>query len=109
MVRSQPSSDTGLARERTALAWNRSGLAAVVCIAVLLRRIWPLHGTGQDVALALIAASAMVWAAAYLVFAAARADQYRHRMNPPQVIYLMSAGTVVLSIGAFVLAFVSPS
>ena len=54
--------DVGLAGERTVLAWNRSGLAVVVCVAVLLRRVWPLHGTDQEVALGLIAGAVVVWA-----------------------------------------------
>ena len=46
----------GLTSERTDLAWNRSGLAIVACVAVLLRRIWPLRRTEQIVALACISA-----------------------------------------------------
>ena len=41
--------DPGLARERTALSWNRSGLAIIVCIAVVLRHLWPLNGTDETV------------------------------------------------------------
>jgi uncharacterized membrane protein YidH (DUF202 family) len=53
----------GLARERTDLAWNRSGLAVLVTVAIVLRRLWPLHGARGAVALALIAVGALVWAA----------------------------------------------
>ncbi len=53
--------DEGLTQERTDLAWNRSGLAFVACIAVLLRRIWPLRGADQIVALACISAGAFAW------------------------------------------------
>ena len=58
--------DPGLARERTALSWNRSGLAIIVCIAVVLRHLWPLNGTDELVALGIIAAAAIVWALALL-------------------------------------------
>ncbi len=47
---------SGLARERTVLSWNRSGLALVVCVAVLVRHLWPFETPGEYVALAAIAA-----------------------------------------------------
>lgn len=53
--------DTGLAHERTQLAWNRSGLAVAVTIAIVLRRLWPLHGGTEVLALALIAGGAATW------------------------------------------------
>jgi hypothetical protein len=53
--------DSGLARERTDLAWNRSGLAVTVTVAIVLRRLWPLHGDRAVVALALIAIGAVTW------------------------------------------------
>jgi len=99
----------GLARERTALAWNRSGLAVVVCVAVLLRHLWPLRGTGRDVVLGLIAAAAIVWAAALLVFGTSTASGAKDALSGPSVLYLMTVGTVMLAVVAFVLAFfVSP-
>ena len=54
--------EPGLARERTDLAWNRSGLAVAVTVAIVLRRLWPLHGDRGIVALALIAVGAVTWA-----------------------------------------------
>ena len=51
MTPPQEAPDAGLAEERTVLAWNRSGLAVVVCVAVLLRHVWPLQGTDHEVAL----------------------------------------------------------
>jgi uncharacterized membrane protein YidH (DUF202 family) len=53
--------DTGLAHERTELAWNRSGLAVAVTIAIVLRRMWPLHGGTEVLGLALIAGGAATW------------------------------------------------
>ena len=53
--------DSGLARERTDLAWNRSGLAVVATVAIVLRRLWPLHGDREFIALALIAVGAVAW------------------------------------------------
>ncbi len=103
-----PAPDAGLARERTVLAWNRSGLAAVVCIAVLLRRIWPLHGEAQTLALGLIAASAIVWALVLLGVVTARSGHAAQAVMDRRVFRLMTLGTVVLAVTGFVLAFAAP-
>ena len=94
----------GLARERTVLAWYRLGLAVAVCIAVLLRRVWPLHDTGQRVALALIAGAAIVWAVVLLVMGGPGSDR---RLLPHVRLWLMSVGTVLLAVVAFVLTVFS--
>ena len=57
----EPRIDPGLFRERTELAWNRSGLALAVTLAVILRRLWPLSGNKGLAALALIAAGGTTW------------------------------------------------
>ena len=102
--------DHGLARERTDLAWNRSGLAVVTCIAVLLRRIWPLHGTGQVVALACISAGAVVWVLALTVGRAVsdRAIGGRRHLSSRRA-GAITAGTLAIALAAFVLAFFPPS
>ena len=64
--------EAGLAGERTALAWNRSGLAVVVCVAVLVRHAWPLHGTEHEVALGLIAGAVIVWCVVLAVLTLSR-------------------------------------
>jgi uncharacterized membrane protein YidH (DUF202 family) len=100
--------DPGLAGERTALAWNRSGLAVVVCVAVLLRHVWPLHGTDQDVALGFIAGAVVVWTVvlAVLTVSSRRSDvDVPHRAN---VFRLMTAGTLLLAVVGFVAAFAPP-
>jgi Domain of unknown function (DUF202) len=53
--------DSGLARERTELAWTRSGLSVAATVVVTLRRLWPLTGDKDVVALVLIAVGATVW------------------------------------------------
>jgi hypothetical protein len=102
--------DESLASERTDLAWNRSGLAFVACVAVLLRRIWPLRGDDQVIALACISIGAVVWA---LALSAGRALSARSG-GAGGVLSLrracvIVAGTLALAIGGFVLAFFPPS
>jgi hypothetical protein len=99
--------DGGLAREQTVLAWNRSGLAAVVCIAVLLRRVWPLHGGAQDLAVALIATAAIVWAVVLVAVTGVGGDRDRTALLGPGWFGLLTAGTVLLATVGFVLAFVA--
>jgi Domain of unknown function (DUF202) len=99
----------GAFRERTALAWNRSGLAVVVCVAVLLRHLWPLRGAGGDVALGLVAAAAMVWAMILLTFTTSGVARAHFGHRGTNVFWLMTVGTVILAAVGFVLAFfVSP-
>jgi hypothetical protein len=103
-----PPSESSLARERTALAWNRSGLAAIVCIAVLLRHIWPLHSTAQDVALGLIAAAGIIWALVLLAVMTAGAEREGNLLLGRRVFFLMTAGTLLLAVIGFGLAFFAP-
>ena len=105
MARSPEAPDKGLARERTALAWNRSGLAVVVCLAVLVRHIWPIEGKGRDVAVGLIAAAAVAWSIALLAFTRTGADRDRLTFLGARRFGLMTGGTLLLAIGGFLLAF----
>jgi uncharacterized membrane protein YidH (DUF202 family) len=101
--------DHGLTNERTDLAWNRSGLAVVACVAVLLRRIWPLRGTDQIVALAFISTGAMAWGLALTV---GRALGSRNKVPPaglsPNRAAVITAGTLALAVAALALALVPP-
>ena len=105
MTRSPEAPRKGLARERTALAWNRSGLAVAVCIAVLARHLWPIEGTGGEVALGLIAAAAMAWSVALLAVTRSAADRDEPSFRGARRLGLMTAGTVVLAVGGLLLAF----
>jgi|HubBroStandDraft_4_1064222.scaffolds.fasta_scaffold267905_3 hypothetical protein len=102
--------DDGLTRERTDLAWNRSGLAVVVCIAVLLRRIWPLRGTDQVVALACISAGSFAWALALSLGRAlgSRALGARTGLGPRRAV-VITAGTLALAAAALALALLPTS
>jgi Domain of unknown function (DUF202) len=100
--------DRGLARERTVLAWSRSGLAAVVCVAVLLRHVWPLHGNSRYLALGLVAAGAIAWAGAFLVFVVSGGGGEVRPPSGEDVFRLITIATLILAALGFVLAFVAP-
>jgi uncharacterized membrane protein YidH (DUF202 family) len=108
MVATPTPPDSGLAEERTVLAWNRSGLAVAVCVAVLLRHVWPLRGADQELALGLIATAVAAWAVvlSVLTFSAAHRDaDVPHRAN---VFRLMTAATLLLAAVGFIAAFAAP-
>ena len=101
--------DEPLAGERTDLAWTRSGIALAVCVAVLLRRVWPLDRADHLLALALVAVGTIAWAVA-LLFARriARTTHHGRDVMDARTLRLMSAGTFVLGIAAFVLGWLPP-
>jgi uncharacterized membrane protein YidH (DUF202 family) len=95
------------AEERTELSWNRSGLAVLICILVLLRHLWPLDRNGRIAALSLMAAGAAIYAVG---LETARRVGGREPMLPMSrtTALLLSAGTVTLAAGAFALGFFPP-
>jgi hypothetical protein len=102
--------DHGLSHERTDLAWTRSGLAFVVCVAVLLRRIWPLHGPDQFVALACVSGAAAAWAVSLII---GRTLGNRATTRPGHMSTrragAITAGTMALAAAALVLGMAAPS
>jgi hypothetical protein len=97
-----------LARERTVLSWNRSGLALVVCIAVLLRHLWPIQTAGELVALTGIAAAGIIWAVGLFTLTRSMAGREEEGILGERVFRLMTAGTLLLALAGFVLAFFGP-
>jgi len=100
--------DSGLAAERTVLAWNRSGLAVVVCVAVLLRHVWPLQGTDHEVALGLIGAAVIVWSLVFAVLMLSRGKRGPYVSHPENVFRLITAGTLLLAVVGVVASFAAP-
>lgn len=98
-----PPRDPGLASERTALAWNRSGLAVLVAVAVMLRRLWPLEGETTVVVLVVMGTGALVWAIGMFMTRRSSLDR-----EPSGVLTLTSgrmltAGTLLLALAGFIL------
>lgn len=52
---------SGLAVERTELAWNRTALAVAVCCAAMGRRMWPFDSAGRLLALGALAVGIGAW------------------------------------------------
>lgn len=97
-----PDRDDGLAPERTQLAWGRSGLAVVVAVGVLARRVWTLHGATGVVALVLVAIGALVWLAGMRSSRRLELSMEPHGMTGRHAFGLMTGGTLVLAFGGLV-------
>jgi hypothetical protein len=100
--------DKGFARERTALAWNRSGIAVIVCVAVLLRRLWPFRSGYQLLVLGLVAVGAIAWAVAIIAVWVYESGHPRPPSFGGRRLAMLSASTFILAIGAIVLSILAP-
>jgi uncharacterized membrane protein YidH (DUF202 family) len=101
--------ETGLARERTELAWSRSGLAVAVTVAVTLRRLWPLTGDKSVVALVLIAVGAAIW---LLGMQLGRRGRLRPETSGPattSTLQMLTIGTLMLATAAFMVGLLLPA
>jgi uncharacterized membrane protein YidH (DUF202 family) len=94
--------DGGFARERTELAWSRSGLAVVVVVAIVLRRLWPLSDTDTLVVLLVLAAGFLVWATGMFLVVRKRRASTGSVVMGETACRLLTFGTVALA-GAGVL------
>jgi hypothetical protein len=97
--------DPGLARERTELAWNRSGLAVAVAVAIIVRRLWPLSSDGAILALLLIGSGATIWVVATRIGRSARDRSADSAVLAESTCRMLTIGTLVLAGSAFVVSF----
>ncbi len=98
-----PLRDPGLARERTELAWNRSGLSALVVVAILLRHLWPLEGARSVLAFVFIAVGAGVWAVGMQLARRSRKGPGSPVLGS-EVCRLLTIGTVMLALAGLLLS-----
>lgn len=102
--------DEPLAGERTDLAWTRSGIALVVCIAVLARRVWPIDRADHLLAVALVALGGLAWAVGLVVARrVARTTHHGREVMDGPTLRWISIGTFSLALAAFVLGWLPPS
>jgi hypothetical protein len=80
----------------------------VVCVAVLLRHVWPLHGTDHEVALGLIGAAVIVWSVIFAVLTLPRGTRGPHVSHAESVFGLITAGTLLLAVVGVVASFAAP-
>ncbi len=100
--------DPGLARERTELAWSRSGLAVVVTVAIILRRLWPLSGDKAVVALVIIAIGAILWVAGMQLGRRTRLGMGSDTALTTSSCRMITVGTLVLAGAGFVVGVALP-
>jgi hypothetical protein len=81
-----------------------------VCIAVLLRRVWPLDRADHQLAVALVAIGGLAWAAALLLARRiARTTHAGRDVMGGRALKLISTGTFVLALSGFVLGWLPPT
>jgi uncharacterized membrane protein YidH (DUF202 family) len=102
--------DEVVAAERTGLAWGRTGLALLACLAVLARRFFPLDTRADHVAaFLLLGAGGLGWAvSAYR----GRGQSLTTGMGGSEAarrFRLVTLSTVAVAVGGFVLGWFPPA
>jgi hypothetical protein len=100
--------DPGLAAERTELAWNRSGLAVVVAVAIMARRLWPLGDSESFAILVVVAAGALAWVVGMLLVRRTGPGRGGTRLMGTAACRMLSIGTLTLAGAGLVLTLVTP-
>ena len=100
--------DPGLARERTELAWHRSGLGVLVVVTIMLRRLWPLNSRNSALALGLIAVGASAWIAGMLLTKHARSSTLTNSAMAESHCRMMTIGTFLLAAAGFLVGVLLP-
>jgi len=100
----RPPRDPGLASERTSLAWNRSGLAVLAVVAIMLRRLWPLRGEKEVVVLIILGLGAMVWALAMFLASRSQNAEGSSGLLSASNGRILTIGTLVLALAGFLVS-----
>lgn len=98
--------DEGLAPERTELAWGRTGLAVLVAVGVLARRVWTLSGWIEVAAMAMVGVGALVWLVGMRLSRDLHLTMDPHGLDGRTAFRLVTAGTLLLAVGGVVFGIV---
>ena len=98
--------DEGLAPERTELAWGRTGLALLVAVGVLARRVWSLSGWLEVAAITMIGVGGLVWLVGMRLSRDLHLTMEPHGLDGRKAFGLVTAGTFLLAIGGLVFGIV---
>ena len=97
--------DESLAAERTQLAWSRTGLAMVVAIGVLARRVYTLNGAADIVGLGIVGVGAVIWMIGMRESRRLELRMEPHGMTGRLPLRLITVGTVLMAVGGLVFGF----
>jgi hypothetical protein len=105
-----PDRDPGVAAERTGLAWSRSGLALLACLAILARRFFPLDTRADHVAaFLLLGAGGLGWAVAAFWGRGRSLTGGRAGAAAAPRLRFLTASTVAIAIAGFALGAFPPT
>jgi hypothetical protein len=99
--------DEGLSPQRTELAWGRTGLAVLAAVAVLARRAWGLGGSYEVTALVVVVVGGLVWLFGMRLSRDLHVHMEPHGLTGTRAFGLVSAGTVLLAVGASIFGVVA--
>jgi hypothetical protein len=100
--------DEGLSPQRTELAWGRTGLAMAAAVVVLARRAWALGGGFEVAAIVVVAVGGLVWLAGMRLSRDLHAHMEPHGLAGTRAFAYVTAGTVLLAVGASVFGVLAP-
>ena len=98
--------DEGLAPARTELAWGRTGLAVLVAVGVLARRVWTLDGAFEIAALVMVGVGGLVWLLGMRLSRGLHDHMDPHGLDGRRAFGLVALGTLLLAVGGLVFGVV---
>jgi uncharacterized membrane protein YidH (DUF202 family) len=96
--------DEGLAPERTQLAWGRTGLALLVAIGVLARKVWSLSGPLEVTAIILVGIGGVIWMVGMRLSRDLHLTMEPHGLTGRRAFGLVTVGTIAFALGGLAFA-----